>query len=464
MAGLFDTLALGSRSLETYRKAIDVTGHNLANVNTPGYTRQRLVLQSVAGTSDIGQIGGGVDGTQVQQLHNQFFDQQIQVESSVQGSLEARQDALQQALTSLQETINRSDASGTSTSGISQALSDFFAGLQSLSTDPSSVPERQVLLQKAQTLAARFNQVDSKLANVASTLNDSISSDVNKINTLAQDIAKLNGSIAQEETASGNPANDLRDSRQSKLQELAGLAKADVVEQPPGSLSIIVAGVPLVSGVEVLNTLETFDSGSGALQVRANGQVDAMNITGGSIEGSIAVRDKDLGEVRDQINTLAQTLVSEMNKAHATGFSMSGATGADFFTGQNAKDIAVNSVLLADPSLLQASGVSGEAGNNVVVLAMAKLGNSAQAALNDQTFSNRQAQIVAGLGQKVADAQRDVDDQKAISDFVSSQRDSISGVSLDEEMSNLVMFQKAFQASAKLISMTDEMLATIIQM
>jgi flagellar hook-associated protein 1 FlgK len=405
-----------------------------------------------------------VDGTQVQQLHNEFFDQQIQVESSVQGSLEARQDALQQALTSLQETINRSDASGTSTSGISQALSDFFSGLQSLSTDPSSIPERQVFLQKAQTLAARFNQVDSKLGNLSTTLNDSISSDANKVNTLTQDIAKLNGAIAQEETASGNPANDLRDSRDSKLQELARLVKADVIEQPPGTLNVIVGGVVLVNGVDLLTNLETFDPGSGALQVRAAGQVSAMTLTGGSIEGSISARDNELSEVRDQINTLAQTLISEMNKAHAGGFGVSGSTGADFFTGQNAKDIAVNSALLADPSLLQASAVSGETGNNAVVLAMAQLANTTQAALNGQTFSDRQAQIVAGLGQKVADAQRDVDDQKAISDFVQSQRDSISGVSLDEEMSNLVMFQKAFQASAKLISMTDEMLATIIQM
>jgi flagellar hook-associated protein 1 FlgK len=464
MAGLFDTLTLGSRSLDTYRKAIDVTGHNLANVNTPGYTRQRLVLQSVAGSSDIGEMGGGVDATQVQQLHNEFFDQQVTVESSVQGSLEARQDALQQALNSLQETINRSDASGTSTSGISQSLSDFFAGLQSLSTDPSSIPERQVLLEKAQTLAARFNQVDGKLANVSTTLNGSISSDVNDVNSLAQDIARLNGSIAQEETASGNPANDLRDSRQSKLQGLARLAKVDATEQPNGALTVVMAGVTLVDGVDVPNTLETFDSGNGDLQVRAAGQVNAITLTGGSIEGSISVRDKELSEVREQINTLAQTLTSEVNKAHAAGFSVGGATGADFFTGQNAGDIAVNSALLADPSLLQASGVAGETGNNAVVLALAQLGTTNQAALNGQTFSGRQAQIVAGLGQKVADTQRDVDDQKAISDFVQSQRDSISGVNLDEEMSNLVMFQKAFQASAKLISMTDEMLATIIQM
>src|SRR5690242_5004962 len=146
MAGLFDTLSLGSRSLDTYRKAIDVTGHNLANVNTPGYTPQNLVFQSVAWNSDTGEIGGGMDTPQVQQLHNEFFDRQVTVESSVEGSLESRQDALQQALTSLKESINRSDASGTSTSGISQALSDFFAGLQSLSSDPSSMPERQVLL------------------------------------------------------------------------------------------------------------------------------------------------------------------------------------------------------------------------------------------------------------------------------------------------------------------------------
>ena len=464
MAGLFDTLALGSSSLSVYRKAIDTAGHNLANVNTPGYTRQRLIVQSVTNDSDIGPMGAGVEAVQVQRLQNDFFDKQIQVENSVQGSLESRQDALQQSLSALQESINRNDTSGTSTGGISQGLADFFSGLQSLSTDPSSIPERQVFLEKAQTLASSFNQVDAKLGSISDELNQSISSDVAKANSLSSDIAKLNAAIAQEESASGGTANDLRDSRQLKLQDLSHLVKIDTAEQPSGAVNVIVSGVTLVDGIDAPNTLETFDAGGGALQVRATGQTNPLTLTGGTIEGSISTRDDDLSTVRTQINALAQNLITSVNTVHAAGFSLTGASGAIFFTGQNASDIAVNPDLLGNPALLQASSAAGENGNNSVVTALAQLGNTTQAALNGQTFSDRQAQIVAGLGQKVATAQKDLEDQNSISDFVQNQRDSVSGVSLDEEMSNLVMFQKAFQASAKLISMTDEMLATIIQM
>ena len=157
MAGLFDTLALGSSSLTTYRKAIDTTGHNLSNVHTPGYTRQRLEIEAttVDGGSQ-GAIGTGSDSVRVMRLQNEFAERQIQVEVSVEGSLSTRQETLEQALTSLQETINRSGANGTSTNGISQGLSEFFNAAQGLTTDPNSIPDRQVLLQKAQELATKF--------------------------------------------------------------------------------------------------------------------------------------------------------------------------------------------------------------------------------------------------------------------------------------------------------------------
>src|SRR5262249_37785249 len=149
----------------------------------------------------------------------------------------------QQALSSLQESINRNDSSGTSTGGISQGLANFFAGLQSLSTDPSSVPERQVFLEKAQSLATTFNQVDGKLASISDGLNQSISNDVTNVNSLASDISKLNNAIAQEEAASGGTANDLRDSRQLKLEELSHLVKIDTADQPNGTVNVMVSGV-----------------------------------------------------------------------------------------------------------------------------------------------------------------------------------------------------------------------------
>jgi flagellar hook-associated protein 1 FlgK len=464
MAGLFDTLGIGTRSLTTYRKAIDVAGHNLANVNTEGYTRQRLAIEATTTGSEIGTVGSGSEGMRIDRLHNVFIDKQVQVENSVSGSIEVKQDALQQALNALNEALDRNSPSGTSTAGISQGLSDFFNALESLSTTAPSIPDRTVVLQKAAELATKFNQTDSRIAAVESGLNDRIKSDVTKVNSLLDDIATLNKKISANESFVDSPANDLRDARQQKIDELATLVKFDTVENENGAFNVIINGRTFVDGANVTAQLETFDPGNGKPLVRVAGDTAALNITGGSIEGAISVRDNQVANLRADINSLASTLITSVNQIHATGFGLDGSTGLNFFNGTNAADIKVNPDLLADPRKLAASGVNGASGDNSVLLQIVQLRDKPNATLNGVSFSSRQAQIVASLGQELSSTNQDLSDQQTIQKYLSAQRDSVSGVSIDEEMANLVMFQKAFQASAKLISMTDEMLATIIEM
>ena len=464
MAGLFDTLSLGARSLSTYRKAIDTTGHNLANVHTAGYTRQRLEIETTTvdgGTS--GPTGTGAEATRIVRLKNEFATRQLQVESSVEGSLSVRHEALQQALTALQEGIDRNGAKGTSTGGISQGLSDFFAAAQSVATNPTSIPDRQAFVQKGQELAARFNLTDSRLATLEQGLNEAVQMETGQANSLVSEIAELNRAIVAEEALAEGYANDLRDTREAKLEELSSLVRVDATELADGAMNISVGGTMLIDGRDVVNTLESFDPGDGRLQVRITGQADALALTGGSIEGAISVRDGQLATLRDQINTLASAFITEVNAIHTTGFSLNGTTGADFFTGTNASDIAVDPAM-RDAALLQLSCNDAEPGDNTVALSIAGLIRQANAALGGQTFSGHQAQTVSWLGEEVSTARTELQDQATISQFFRNQRDAVSGVSVDEEMTNLVMFQKAFQASAKLISMTDEMLATIIQM
>jgi flagellar hook-associated protein 1 len=464
MAGLFDTLSLGSRSLQTYRKAIDTAGHNLANVNTPGYTRQRLVVESVAVSGDNGSVGMGAEATRIVRLQNEFSQKQLQAEASLEGSLQVKDEALRQTLGALQETIDRTAEGGTSTSGISQKLGDFFNSLQNLSSNPASMPERTVALQKAQELAAKFNQVDQRLGDLERDLNTRISADVTKANTLLTQIADLNKRIAGEEAAGAGFANDLRDSRQTKIEDLAKIMRFDAIELDNGTLNVVAGGQTLVDGISVTGTLETFDAGEAGLQVRVAGQPGALPLSGGSIEGAIAVRDGQLAQTRAELNNLAALIISEVNAVHQAGFGLNGGTGEALFTGDNASNIAVNKTLLNNPALFQASDVDGEAGNNATLLALIGLERKAHAAFGGLTFAGRHTQTVTRLAQDVATARVDLQDQQTVTRFVRAQRDSVSAVSLDEEMANLVMFQKAFQASAKLISMTDEMLATIIQM
>ena len=464
MAGLFDTLHLGSRSLTTYRQAIDTTGHNLANVHTPGFTRQRVEIESVANPTDpLGEAGAGSEAVRIIRLHNTFLDRQALMEGSVEGELQQREDLLRQGLASLNETVSQSSG-GTGAASLSEGLGDFFNALQSASTNPASIAERQVLLQKAQALATRFNQVDGRLENLEGMINESVHTGVAQVNSLLTDVARLNEQILVQEGTTGASANSLRDARQGKLEELAKLVRIEAPEQPSGAVNVLIGGQLMVEAQTVSATLEAYDPGDGRLLIGVAGEGTSLALGSGLLQGAIQVRDGELATLRGNVNELAGLLISEVNAAHAQGFSLTGSTGANFFTGSDASDIQVNIDLLGNPALVQGSGVAGAAGDNQVFLAMAQLNGKAHGTLGGVTFLQKHLQTVAWMGQEVSNNSAALQDQKVVQDFLSRQRNAISGVSIDEEMSNLVMFQKAFQASAKLISMTDEMLATIIAM
>src|SRR5205085_9425184 len=184
----------------------------------------------------------------------------------------------------------------------------------------------------------------------------------------------------------------------------------------------------------------------------------------GSIQGTIASRDGALKDLRGNLNALASQLITQINGTHSSGFSLTGSTGANFFNGTNAADMSVNSALATNPALLQASGVSGAVGDNQIALALAKLAGNKQPALNNATFSENYSQTVAALGQSLSNVTTSISDQTVVQSMLQRQRDSVSGVSLDEEMTNLVQFQKAYAASAHLITTVDEMIQTVLDL
>ncbi len=470
MLGLFGTLGLGAQSLQTQQLGIEVAGHNIANVNNPAYARQRLEIQtSVTVETGFGPQGTGAEGAAILGMRSDMLDHQIQNETSVSGYLEAQQSALQFAETSLGQTIDRQGAAvGTSSSSsggqhaIGDGMNELFSAFQSLSTDPSSPAERQVLLMKASDLASRFNLTDQRLAGLQKQINNSLQSDTTQANDLLAQIATLNDQISKAELGAPGRANDLRDTRQAKLEELAKLTTLDVTANQDGTVDVAIAGTTFVSGLKVLDTLQVYDAGSGQMLLRAQNSGAAITPTGGSLIGDIDVRDGDVAMLRKNLDNLAANLISEVNAIHRAGFNLSGGTGADFFTGTGAGDIAVNAALLNDPSRLQASGTSGAAGDNQVVLALAQLANKPIGSLTNQTFSQSYGQTVAALGQAIASNKTRLDDQQSVQTMLSGQRDSVSGVSLDEEMTNMMKFQKAYEASARLISVVNQMLDTLL--
>lgn len=471
MIGLYGTLNLGTRALQTQSQGLAVAGQNLANVNNPAYSRQRLLVQTTPSLSaPCGSEGTGVSAVAIQRMHDALLDSQIQGETSYSGFWTAQQNALQYAQTNLGEALDSSAAQGTDASGavgaqssLANDLSGLFTEFQKLAQSPASLSERGILLKQAQNLAAQFNQTDGRLRDLNDTLNQSVTSDVAKADELLQSIADLNRQIRGAEAGASGSANDLRDLRQQKLESLAGLANVETAEDANGQVSVSIGGSLLVSGQKVLASLEAYDAGGGQQLVRTSDGTP-LTLTSGSLQGTIDARDGALATVRSGLNTLAGTLIAEVNTVHRAGFNLSGGTGAVFFTGSSASDVEVNAALVSDPSLLQASGDPAAVGDNRTALALASLATQPITALGGQTLPAAYAGLVSSLGQSLSTADGHVQDQQLVQTMLQNQRSAVSGVSIDEEMTDLVKYQKAFQASARIISTIDEMLTEIINL
>jgi flagellar hook-associated protein 1 len=470
MLGLFGTLNLGTHALQAQRTGVEVAGQNLANVNNPAYARQRVQFQtSYALPTAIGPQGSGVEVAEIRQLRDALVDGQIVSEESVGGYWEAQQRALQNAQAGLGEYLNSADGtsatSGTgSASGLADELTGLFNAFQSVATAPTSLADRQALVAQGQAVAVRFNQSAQHLDALTASLNSSVSADVTAANKLLTAIAALNNQIARAEFDSGGLANDLRDLRQQQIEELSKLVNLETGVEPNGALSVSIGGVTMVSGRDVLDTLETVDAGGGRLLVGAATAGTTLTLTGGSMQGAMDARDGLVQTLRSDLDTLAASLLSTVNTLHRPGYSLSGSTGADFFTGTDAASLGVNTTLKDDPSLIQAAGSPGAVGDNTVALALAHLADQPQPSLGNQAFGLAYGQTVANLGHGLAQANSQLASHEAVKNLLSRQRDAVSGVSLDEEMSDLVRYQRAYEASARIVTTIDEMLDTVLSL
>lgn len=471
MLGLFGVLNMGARSMGVQRAGVEVAGQNLANVSNPAYARQRVsIASSITIQSELGPQGTGSEAVNIVSMRSAILDNQIQSEASAKGMLQAQQTALQYAQAALGTQIDRmaSGAEGATAAqgvggghSISDSMSAFFNAFQSLSANPTSMAERQTLMMKAESLASQFRQLESRLSELGGQLNRTIESEVGSVNQLLTNIASLNDKITRMEAISGGPANDLRDTRQAQIEQLAKFVKLELSNGSGGAVNIAIGGVDMVVNNQVVESLETYPFGSNTyVQVAST---DApLTLTGGSIQGTIQARDVGIGDIRTSMNSIANILIAQVNATHQNGFNLSGGTGAAFFTGADAGTIGVNSALVADPSLIQASGVAGATGDNQVVLALARL--SQTPFIFGQTLSQAYSQTVATFGEALSTVNNDLANQDTVDSMLLRQRDSIGGVSLDEEMTDLTRFQKAFQASARLITTVDEMLDTLVNM
>jgi flagellar hook-associated protein 1 len=464
---LFNVLNMAGQSLSVEQEATAVAGQNLSNVNNSAYADQQLQVQAAAPLqTTIGQEGTGVEATSITQLWDSLLNSQITAEGSVTGSLTAQQSALQQAEAYLDEQLSSASSSASSVSsnnGLTADLSNFFGALQTLTTNPSNISDRQAVVQSAQQLAEQFNSISSGLDTVASGLNTTIQNGVSSANHDMTEIASLNQQIMQAQN-SGGTANDLVDQREKLIENLAGFVNITTSAQSDGAVNISIGGVTMVDGGNTPDSLGTYTNASGVLLVQAQNAGTPLTLSGGSIEGAITTASGALPDLQNSINNLATQLINQFNSVYSGGYDLNGTSNQTFFTGQSASDIGVNSTVVNDPTTFQAAGTSGNPGDNTVVLNLANLATQTISGLNNQTFGENYAETVGTFGS----AQQSVNDQlsnsTSVSQMLTQQRTSETGVNTDTEMTNLMQFQKAYEASAELVTTVNQMLEAVINM
>ena len=510
MRSTFHTLETAKRSLFTQQAAINTVGHNIANANTRGYTRQVVSMTAarpieaygISRTTIPGQLGTGVEFTDIRRIRMGFLDDQYRNQNKLLGTYEIQADTLDK----LEAIINEpSDA------GIRTVLAQFWNAWSDLSKDPENVTGRKIVRESALALVDAFNTISRQLDDLTADLTRNIEVKATEINTILSTIASLNTEIRRIEGL-GDKANDLRDQRDLLVDDLSRIVNVSVIESETG-YTISIGGITIVDG-----STATPVTSEMLLDAYQSGDLDS-----GEVHGMIVSRDVYVAEYRRQLDSLANTLatgeiqviipagsylpqafasaqtpplpvplandtvvtVRGINGLHQLGYTLEGgtppATGLPFFTTSDgsavftAGNLRLNPAIESDVNKIATSmrldaGGAVVRGNNSLALLMSELkeirftfdetlsGNGVTSA----KLSDYYSALVGEIGVVANRMQRNMMNTKMQLDQIESNRQSVSGVSLDEEMSELIRFQHAYNAAARLMTSFDEILNKLI--
>ena len=462
MSDINGIMSMAAQALTTQQQAISVTSHNIANVNTPGYSRQKLVMTTNSAVNSVlGPMGNGVSADAIERIYDRFISAQINNESQALG----RWDAQKNAVESLEMIFNE-----TYGYGLNEAMSEYWNAWQALSNNPAGLTERQMLLTRGQILTSTFNKLDSDLSQSQKDLDISIRGTVTDVNRLSEQLIDLNQKIVSTETGTQN-ANDYRDKRELVLKELSELIDINAFEDTNGNVSVLIAdGRPQVTGGSLWQ-LSTEPNASGLQDVvwidNVGNPVNINNdISGGKLKGWIETRDVLIPDYRNRLDSLARTLTTEVNNLHQNGFALNQSAGLVFFDGTGrAADIEVNANIVANLDLIAAAADALTVpGDNRNAIEITNLQHQLLMSGNTATFNEYYSSLVRDVGNEVLKSESYYTHQSDMVAQLDNYRESVSGVSLDEEMINLIKFQNAYAAAAKMISTADEMIQTVLQM
>jgi len=466
MSGLFGDLLNASKSLAVQGYGLQITAKNIANVENPNYARQSLIIGD-RGTvkTPLGMQGMGAEALGIAQARDRYLDIQVLRELSKGNYLNVQVGYFQKAEAYLGEEVSNADLSAdlsdpaNSTTGLSSALNNFFNAAEALAADPTDAGARQMLFLQAEFLVDKINSTDARLATLQADITNEVSFNVNVVNDLLKEIAALNAEIQKTEISGYGTAVDSRDQRQGKLEELAKYLDFTVTEIPGsfGQIEITVLSatstpVTLVSkGTASSISFDGTNFSGGTPPV-------TLGLQSGSLKGAIDARDNVIANLRTTVQSVASQLIAAVNDAYNPG-----GTSTNFFQAGPPGLIQLDPTL--SPNNIRTSN-TGHAGANEIILAVADVANKrfsvAGGDVIDGTISEFYAQQVAGFALTKQSTESRAEDQEIVTDLVKTMRNSVSGVSMDEELANLMIYQRGYQANARLINVIDSLLDVVI--
>ena len=458
MGTLSSLMDLSREALMADQNALNVTANNVSNQNTPGYTREVVSWQPTDAVTLSGTTYSiGITSTATS-VRDRVLEQRVQQQTQTQ----AQSGALQSALQQVQDIFGLSSTStSASSTALGSAVNSFFNSLSTLEGSPGDASARQAVLTAANNLTSAFNSASNQLGQVSTGLDQQVGTTVGQINSLTTTIASLNQQIA---TISPNAdAGTLEDQRQLAITQLSQYVGLDQIKTESNGITLTTAnGAVLVSGSQsyALSTTQV----AGKTDVLANGQDITASITGGQLGGVLQARDQNLPAYASALDNLAYGIGTAVNQQNALGSDGNGNPGGVIFTLPGSAAGAAMSIQVAttDPNAIAAAstGEGSSGSDNAIALADLSTANLA----GGQTASGFLASFLGQVGNDASGATTNNTAQQATLTQLTSQRDSLSGVSLDEEASNLTQYQRSYEAAAKVFSIVNSIMASALNL
>lgn len=510
-------LETSKRGLFTQQSALYTTGHNISNANTLGYSRQRVNMQATAGFPGVGLsagtmpgfLGTGVEAGSIQRIRDGFVDQQYRQETNKFGYWESKTKAISQMEDVLAEP---------SAYGLQKSLSEFWQSLQDLAVNPKDGGARSVVIRRGEAVADSFNYMHKSLTDIQTNLGNEIDITTGEVNSILQQISELNEQIAKVEP-NGYMPNDLYDTRDMLLDQLSAILPIETSYEKSGGKALAIAegsvtiSLKMKNGdkIELVNGSKSATLGTNPKSLVGQGgtntSISGMTIKSsdgteytpghadfldqGNLKSLMNSYGKDVGgdkaeglypDMIAELNKMAAAFANEMNKVHAGdpndlanypgGTDLNGKLGGNFFDAEGGGDftagnIKVSDELLKDPNRLAASDSAanpgnGEEGNGKNAKKLADLQFFAMKDLGGSTIQTYYQGVIGKLGVDGRQAENNTINSATLLGAVEHRRASISSVSLDEEMTDMIRFQQAYNASARMITVVDETLDKII--